>query len=486
MTSTLLEQLAERPAERLSQWLAEQRRACRLVHRRIELPASRAWRLEDGAIVHRTGGFFSLVGLRARSDHAGLDGLQQPIILQPEIGILGFLVRHPGEGAELLVQAKAEPGNVREVQLAPTVQATFSNYTRKHGGAATAFLGHFTGKERSSRVLADVLQSEQGTRFLGKYNRNMTVAVAGAGSEPSTGAFRWVKAPQLLGLLHVDFAVNTDARSTLVCSDWRALAPEGRPFLRWRGRGGLGEELLRSWEAPDDAAEHRGKAVRARLEALCCSVRLATERVPLEALCGWTLDARGLRERHGSSGAVAGPAAAAATGACAAAGTCAGAGAGFEVRFFDVSCAGREVERWDQPLVAATREEQAVLLVQRRRGVLHLLLRGSAEIGFRERVQFGPTAQSGVPGADTGALAAFCLGHPDLVTHADARQSDEGGRFFRTVVRYRIREAPEDDPVPADPAAIWATLAQAHALTRVQGCLTNEARSLLSLLLPWL
>jgi oxidase EvaA len=446
-------------AESLAGWLAGRRLESALVQRRIALAESRSWRVEHGEIVHRTGGFFSVVGVRVRSDLAALDGVEQPLILQPEIGILGFLLRRPGAGAELLVQAKAEPGNVGEVQLAPTVQATYSNYTRRHGGAPTVCLDYFTGGESSARIVADSLQSEQGTRFLGKYNRNVTVAVAGEGPDPATDAWRWIPAPLLFDQLHEDFAVNTDARSTLVCSDWRALSPEGRPFARWQDRNGFGEALLGSWRAGEVQAEHRGEAVLERLRAMRDEVRIENERRPLGSLRGWSLDADGVRD---------------------------GCEAGFDVRCFDVSCAGREVERWDQPLVASSREADAVLLVQRRRGVLHLLLRGSPEIGFRERVQFGPTAVAGLPLAGPGDLAAFCFCASDLATRACVRQSDEGGRFHRTVVRYRVLEAAEQDRVPEDPFAVWVTVAQAHALTREQGRLTNEARSLLSLLLRWI
>jgi oxidase EvaA len=92
-------------AESLAGWLAGRRLESALVQRRIALAESRSWRVEHGEIVHRTGGFFSVVGVRVRSDLAALDGVEQPLILQPEIGILGFLLRRPGAGAELLVQA---------------------------------------------------------------------------------------------------------------------------------------------------------------------------------------------------------------------------------------------------------------------------------------------------------------------------------------------------------------------------------------------
>lgn len=96
------------------------------------------WVLQNGGLRHRTGGFFSVVNAQAR--FGGRVTLRQPLIHQPEIGILGFLAQHREGGMDLLVQAKPEPGNVGLVQLAPSVQATRSNYLRLHQGKPTPWL----------------------------------------------------------------------------------------------------------------------------------------------------------------------------------------------------------------------------------------------------------------------------------------------------------------------------------------------------------
>lgn len=443
----------------LMDWRDLWRRESDLRTRRIPLDGSVGWRLEHGRIIHRTYGFFSVVGIRVRSDVPALEGGEQPILLQPEIGILGFLLRDGSSGTEILAQVKTEPGNVGDAQIAPTVQATESNYRRRHGGAPTAWLDYFTGGQPHARILSDSLQSEQGYRFLGKYNRNVLVAVSGGGPEPVSPAWRWVPVGVLLDELHRDFAVNTDARSTLVSSDWSALAPDGRPFARWERGDGFGGALFQSFVSDEAAAESRYEELISRHAAMAAGVRIGVEEVPLESIRGWSLSSDTVEDR---------------------------CGAGFDVHFFEVDCAGREVDHWDQPLLASNGEDESVLLVQRRRGILHLLFRGSPEAGFRNRVQLGPTAQTGVPRAGPGDLAAFALDDASLVDRADVRQSDEGGRFFRSVARYRVREVAEGVRVPEDPLALWATVSQAQRLAREPGRLTNEARSLVSLLLPWL
>ena len=160
------------------EWLADRARAIRCSVTRVPFAELDAWSFDPdtGNIVHDSGRFFTVAGIRVDDDH-GLRA-SQPILNQPEIGILGLLTREFDGIRRYLVQAKMEPGNINTLQLAPTVQATRSNYMRVHGGRKTRFLEHFRGAGRG-RPVVDVLQSEQGSWFLRKRNRNMVVEAAG-------------------------------------------------------------------------------------------------------------------------------------------------------------------------------------------------------------------------------------------------------------------------------------------------------------------
>jgi oxidase EvaA len=481
--------------------LRERRERCGLECIPIPLQETRRWVMAGGALRHDTGGFFSVVGVRgtihtgadsSRARPGELSSIEQPLIHQPEIGILGILLRTRGGRAEILVQAKAEPGNVDSVQLSPTVQATESNYRRLHGGAPTPYLEYFT-RSGSWTVAADTLQSEQGTRFLGKYNRNVTVRVRDDGPDPVSESWRWCDMADVARALGRDFCVNTDLRSVLASSDWRALAGGATPFSSWRGTGGRGEALLDSYLAPDASAENRIEDLVQSIEQARSSTDVAIEIVPLHDLHGWSLGADAIRD---------------------------GEARRFEVAGFRVRAPDREVPAWDQPLVRDLAEGEVVLVAQRRRGVLHFLLRPSFEIGFREKAQYGPSWQrapkgegaaggkrgsggargsaGGVASAGDevepadGALAELLSGR-EATERLSCWQSEEGGRFYRSASRYRIVELPEEDspgPLlrgrPSPPGARFATLSQIRRLVGSPGLLTNEARSALALLLLWM
>lgn len=437
----------------LTEWLACRRAACRLSLRPIPWRESRSWRFRCGRLEHVSGGFFSVAGIRTAASVPAFHGICQPIIDQPEVGILGFIVRPSAAGREWLVQAKAEPGNVGEVHLAPSVQATRSNYMRVHGGAATPYIDRFIAPGQGDTVVRDSLQSEHGNRFLGKYNSNVTLLSGDGGPAPHSADWRWVAAAELRAMLTADFAVNTDARSVLFCSDWKLLA-EGAPFARWRGGCDWRAGLPGSFEA---AAEDDETDVLEWLDGERRRIVLDVQTVELESLPNWEITGDGIvRRADGRS----------------------------RIGAYAVEANSREVGFWDQPFYLGDREEEVVQLCQQRDGVLRFLMRASIEAGFRERVQVGPSWQSDdlAGGEPPARLIAESIrrGRERMAT----LQSDEGGRFFHSVCRYRIVEVPADRDLPGVmPSHAWLTLGQISRLSTIQGVFTNEARSVFSMLL---
>lgn len=184
-------------------------------------------------------------------------------------------------------------------------------------------------------------------------------------------------------------------------------------------------------------------------------LRLTLERVPLEALAGWAL-------RDGALVPV--------------------AGGEFGIVGRRVHAPGREVADWDQPLAAARAEGEVVLVAQLREGALRFLFRASAEIGFREGVQWGPTLQRPDGPPLEGAWGEWLAGREGGQVLASCLQSDEGGRFDRSTARYAVLLAPEGLADPVDDG-LWLSLAAVRRLLLHRSMLTNEARSALSLLL---
>ncbi|MEU4013555.1 NDP-hexose 2,3-dehydratase family protein [Streptomyces pseudogriseolus] len=411
-------------------WLEDRRRAQTQRVEQVPFTELDGWAFDEhtGDLRHRSGGFFAVHGLRVSSDFGPVPAWEQPIIDQPEIGILGIALRDFDGIPHLLMQAKSEPGNVNGVQLSPTVQATKSNYLRVHGGSKVPYLECFRRPGPGS-VVADVLQSEQGSWFLRKRNRNMIVSV-GSGIEAGED-FAWLTLGQVNALLSEDNLVNMDARTVLSClPDWRAHAEEAAHP----------DTDVRSW-ITRRRAEH---------EVRVTPIGLAETK-------DWTMGETEVAHVHGRY---------------------------FSVVAVDVASARREVRAWSQPLLKPHGTGLAALVVRRLNGVPHALLHARAEPGFVSVVELGPTVQytpenyAHLPADSRPAYLDEVLARRDGAVY-DVRLSEEGGRFLHAESHYVVVETDDELPVVSDEFR-WVSLRQVDELLRYGHHLNVQARTLIA------
>ena len=92
-------------------WLAQRRAANIYAVHVVGLDQLDGWHFDisSGNLVHRTGRFFSIEGIEISTDHREIPTWMQPIIMQPEVGIL---VKEFDGVPHCLMQAKMEPGNI--------------------------------------------------------------------------------------------------------------------------------------------------------------------------------------------------------------------------------------------------------------------------------------------------------------------------------------------------------------------------------------
>ena len=207
------------PTSSFFTWLSAQNDSLQFDCSLIELKQIRDWYFDEGLnLRHSSGKFFSIEGIQVKVSAAdGTKEWNQPIINQPEIGILGIICQNHFGILYFLMQAKMEPGNVNKAQLSPTLQATRSNFTQVHKGKKPSYLEYFqslTGK----KIIVDQLQSEQGARFLKKRNRNMIIEISPDEKIELLDNYCWLTLGQLKFLLEKDNIVNMDARTVLSCT----------------------------------------------------------------------------------------------------------------------------------------------------------------------------------------------------------------------------------------------------------------------------
>lgn len=436
-------------------WIDARRREHRFVIRQVPLEQLAAWRFDarTGNLEHESGRFFSIEGLRVTSSYPQPAVFHQPIVNQPEIGILGILARRFDGVLHFLMQAKMEPGNVNLLQLSPSVQATRSNYTQVHGGARVRYLEYFQDRGRA-RVLVDQLQSEQGSFFLRKRNRNMIVETDE--DVPAHEDFCWITLGQIKHMLRESNVVNMDSRTVLSAIPLAGNAEEARALGVGDGADADFEAALVRSSLQREGGAHSNDEIISWLTELKATAEIRVETLPLRGLPGWTRDDTSIhRDDRGY----------------------------FEVIGIAVEADSREVRGWCQPIVRPCAVGTCGFLVQRLRGVLHFLVHARMEPGVFDMFEMAPTVQH-LPGGgaqDAPLLEHFTDPAPQRVRYLQV-QSEEGGRFFHYQNRNVVVELPESEPLEVPRGFIWMTLGQIHEFLRYNNYLNIEARGLIACL----
>lgn len=426
-------------------WFAQRNRKNKYKVTMTSLDLMDGWRIapESGNIVHRSGKFFSVQGLEVNTDHRDAKSWTQPIIVQPEIGILGIIIKVVHGTVYCLMQAKMEPGNINLLQLSPTVQATHSNYTRVHRGKPVPYLEHFVAP-RSGRVVFDALQSEQGSWFLNKRNRNMIVEVAE--DLPLHDDFCWLDLEQIATLLTVPNLVNMDARTVL----------SGIPFF-FSDRAGL---LIDELDAVGDPV-HSVEQLLSWFTEAKSRYHLTRRLMPLFEVSNWVL----------SFGAVVHE----------------------DARYFsvigvNVQASNREVSQWSQPMLKPRDRGVIGFLGRHIGGVFHILVQARTEAGTHDVVEMSPTV-SCIPANYAGLPAQrrpWYLDEfdraPSSRTLVDVVHSEEGGRFFHAENRYLVVDVGEDFSLDVPEDFCWMTVSQLTGFVRYGNYVNVAARCLLSCL----
>ncbi|MGW2013519.1 NDP-hexose 2,3-dehydratase family protein [Streptomyces sp. NPDC001927] len=421
--------------EDFADWLDGRRRAHKFRVDRIPFADLDGWAFDEttGNLGHRSGRFFTVEGLHVRTGEEPYPEWRQPIIKQPEVGILGLLVKEFDGVLHFLMQAKMEPGNRNLLQLSPTVQATRSNYTKVHKGADVKYIDHFVRPDRG-RVIADVLQSEHGSWFFHKSNRNMIVETDE--DVPLDDDFCWLTLGQIGELLHRDNVINMDSRTVLAC----APLPHDEP-------GALHSDTdLLSWFT----------AERARHD-------VHAERIPLAEVHGWHRGPSSIDHEDGRY---------------------------FRVIALDVRAGSREVSGWTQPLFEPRGLGVTAFLTRDIGGVRHVLAHARVEGGFLDTIELGPTVQytpdnlTHLPGDQRPPFLDLVLDTPAWRIRYEATHSEEGGRFLNAESRYLLVDADDDPRVPLDPPPgyRWVTPGQLTSLVRHGHYVNVQARTLLACL----
>lgn len=428
----------------------------------IPLNKLKEWGYRDDRIRHNSGRFFSIDGIHIKTNYRDVSEWDQPIINQPEIGFLGFIVKKFHGVMHFLMQAKIEPGNLNVVQLSPTLQATRSNYTRVHKGTSPNYLEYFTG-EMDVTLLVDQLQSEQGARFLHKRNRNIIIEVDENEEVPIKTNFIWVSLGQIKELLRYPNVVNMDSRTVISCIKFGSYSERSLKLLSAvKNMAGIESQKSDSFLYSVLSGTnhlHDLQDIIQWITSLKFKYELEVTSIGISEMKHWSYD-----------GSI----------------ICHESGKYFDVMGVRVEIGNREVVSWDQPMVRSAQEGLMGFIVKKINGIYHFLVQAKLESGNFDVIELAPTVQC-LTGNYRKGKNEYTIPYLEQVLNAPEKniwyssyQSEEGGRFFQEQNLNIIVEVGDEFPIEIEENYCWMTLNQMLSFVTYNNYLNIAARSLLS------
>ena len=359
------------------------------------------WYFSKDSIFHESKKFFKIIAIDIKSNLIGKNW-DQPIIVQNELGILGIIKDKKKE--RYLLQAKVEPGNKNKLQLSPTVQATKSNYTRIHGGKKIPFLSFFINKKKNF-----ISQSEQGYRYLFKFNYNSLVETKK--SIKIFDNFYWFSKEDLIKLVKIKNILNMDTIS--VFSSFISKNKTDFPLISM--------QKINKW-------------IKIKDKVFNLKIKIK----PLINLKNWIVKSDRIRHKKNRH---------------------------FSVIGININANKREVKEWDQPIIKGKKTAFAGYLIKKFNKTNHYLCKYNKKPGLKKSTLSCSVNTSDLKNYNSSdnlinfekkiLKNLFLNKKKKFKSIYDNILSDEGGRFFNCEIRYKALQLNNDTKIKIPHNYIW-------------------------------
>ena len=425
-------------------WYEERKKSLSLKIKRIKLKDCNGWEFDklSSTIRHKSGKFFSVLGLEVRANFNTKKKWEQLIIDQPEAGILGIISKIINEKRYFLMQAKVEPGNINSIQLSPTLQATRSNYTKAHGGNSPDYLDYFLQKK--GVVIVDQLQPEQAGRFLKKRNRNMVIEINEEIEIKEN--FIWLTMHDLKNLSKIDNLLNMDSRTVLACLNFFNDDIDDFKYVLRSKKSLFLKKMVEIKEFDKSISQ-----VLRWIDEIKTNLEFETKKLSLDKMKNWNIKDDGIFNRNNNF---------------------------FSLEYFLIHAKGREVSNWSQPLFVDKSIGLTGFLMNEK---FELLFQVKAEAGAFHKILLYPTISVSKFNLDNQKVnfREYFI-NPDVNNILiNSIQSEEGGRFYKLLNKNMLVKTKNILKIPEN--FIWLNFFQTYKMIEL-GYISIESRSILGLI----
>jgi len=405
--------------KQLNKWIKNQKKINKMNVSNINFNSVKGWNIDTSKIYNDKKKFFSIEPYKF-NDQQGKTWCQ-PLIVQKEVGILGIIKKKIKSLDYYLLQAKIEPGNIDNIQLSPTVQATKSNYLRAHGGKKTKYINYFIKKKRNFNLVTSLRLSEQGTRYFEKSNKNILIE-SKKNKLKNYKSFIWVSKQNLIYLINKKNLLNMDSISVF--------------------SGSIKKEKL-------DHPINKFSEIIKKYKYFAKKLYVIKKNILFKEMKGWKISNKKIYD--------------------------------IKKIFFSIICLkvesnSREVSHWSQPIISDHSWSFNGFLCKKVNKTNHYLLKCVLEPGFKKPKFTSTVMIKNFSYSNKKAKYLNFFKNKKNVL-LDVINSDEGGRFFKNETRNMIAFLKNEKKINFPKNYIWASHNQLVKLIN-KNLLSIEARKL--------
>ena len=391
----------------INNWIVLRKKKILFLVKKKNLSELKNWHTTTDKIYHKSKKFFHVVGVRIKTNFHKKKSWDQPLIFQNEIGILGILRRKNKGNFQYLLQAKMEPGNINKLQLSPTVQATKSNFTRVHSGKRVKYLNFFKNLKKK-KILVNTIQSEQGSRYLFKFNKNIIINVSV--NIKLNRNYIWLTRHEIGKLIKKNNVLNMDSISVLSCAIKKNI---------------------------HDLPENYFSEIQYWFNNLKKKYFIKRKMIALSKLRDWKFDKKSIFHKSKKY---------------------------FSIIGIKVQADSREVNKWEQPIIQDNKLGLSGFLVKNVNSTYHYLVNFSLEPGLKSPGLSCTVRTSNVKNClnnrnHTSLMKHYLKKYFIYNTSGKIKYSkilsDEGGRFFHSQNKYVVIQIDENERIKTNNNYIW-------------------------------
>ncbi|MQT04410.1 NDP-hexose 2,3-dehydratase family protein [Streptomyces jumonjinensis] len=196
-------------------WFTGRKSAYELNARLVPMNSLVGWRQDAGRILPEDGGDFSIVGVRVHARTREVHQWKQPLLAPHGLALAGLVTRRIGGRQHALIRAEVLPGYRDTVELGPTARFMMNDYADTPADRRPEFLDYLLSARENVRY--DVVQSEEGGRFLHAETRYLIVEADDSFPLQAPPDFSWIAVEQLMALQRHSYYLGIEARTLLFC-----------------------------------------------------------------------------------------------------------------------------------------------------------------------------------------------------------------------------------------------------------------------------